>query len=1098
MDSTVDTLKLANKKSTLEKLDQTFSACEEVLQEEKDILQFQFQSSSSSSSDQYENNIDFESIIQRVCALREKVYNDPILNQLDCLAEMRARLNIETDHNENDTAKKSIMKGLIERVEQHWLQTFIQECCSLSSFADSSCTFDVSLSFLFCFVLFMNKSLFNLKNSTLQSAPNKSTKYKSILNARHQLQAHIHEKTGNNSGTTNDKNIENDAANGIVKVIISTLQTEISRTLVESMLFPSSETATLPQSPLQQPQISILHYKNEELSNIIHKTLLYESESGDGKSENLTDATPNDSNADSVTGKNFNALELYQQFCTSVSNVLHVFHQIIEWHEYEMIHSSSIPLAGETAKNQQKLYSDIYQLIILEGTEEFFTECYSYLYLLLDYFLKVYKPKQKGQKWDLDLQALQNTLLLTNALLKVHDEKFTYNITDNMTETRKNLVNKVEEVMKRYLRSVHVWAMNDLAEMLPNEKWLLREVNLGGDESINSCSEDFGMKKGISNLLKRYIPKYSLPDSSEILYCFDRLGVNFPETKESEKLSHNLSQNQVQDSVKSNESDSCNIIYSLMKSFNGTASKSKKVDDHTERNQDCCSISVATYSSLHGICKWTARIMVVLEKLPIVAPHIEGVLTNIYNLYFLTVFRLCADTSKNEEIILDGYKVKPESYVSYFSSLSSSLSASGRQENSLLSSAFSPYKKTKRRSATFTKQMQKNFFSSNNIEAEICSPLKCDFPQHQSFRKYTHKSQESLNAVVNLDKIKPWTSDEYLFGMDSLADSDSESDSDDDIQGKRSMIGKPIFNENNKDVKRKPTPCSVAASALMKRCVAAQSCLFVAAVLDAALSNIPNVKQEQPGLFEYKELVVKVAPDLASRSTRMATLRALRAGNIVSEIIKIGVGWEDSILNEHSNDYIDFSLIDRCASLWFYMASSIDGLHPTAHKFLSFIWEHMVRAGFESLLEGFSKITTCSTEGRALMSMDLASFASGIQNRSIMNRIKQFQEEFKLPKTEESFMLLSPSLSQESQMISMPRGNQGMQYVDIYVKVFYFDVADVMKWIEDNYKNYHLSHSLALMSSVVAGRSTDGNTIQELTQMCQKVADLYATENDAS
>lgn len=62
-------------------------------------------------------------------------------------------------------------------------------------------------------------------------------------------------------------------------------------------------------------------------------------------------------------------------------------------------------------------------------------------------------------------------------------------------------------------------------------------------------------------------------------------------------------------------------------------------------------------------------------------------------------------------------------------------------------------------------------------------------------------------------------------------------------------------------------------------------------------------------------------------------------------------------------------------------------------------WDSLVESGFLSLLEGFSKVYDCSTEGRALMSMDLSSYFTALPQAS--------------PK-------------------------RGMHYVDMYVKVFYF------------------------------------------------------------
>ncbi len=62
-------------------------------------------------------------------------------------------------------------------------------------------------------------------------------------------------------------------------------------------------------------------------------------------------------------------------------------------------------------------------------------------------------------------------------------------------------------------------------------------------------------------------------------------------------------------------------------------------------------------------------------------------------------------------------------------------------------------------------------------------------------------------------------------------------------------------------------------------------------------------------------------------------------------------------------------------------------------------WDCIAESGFLALLEGLAKVYDCSTEGRALMSIDLATFSTTIPSAA--------------PK-------------------------RGMQYVDMYIKVFYF------------------------------------------------------------
>ena len=79
-------------------------------------------------------------------------------------------------------------------------------------------------------------------------------------------------------------------------------------------------------------------------------------------------------------------------------------------------------------------------------------------------------------------------------------------------------------------------------------------------------------------------------------------------------------------------------------------------------------------------------------------------------------------------------------------------------------------------------------------------------------------------------------------------------------------------------------------------------------------------------------------------------------------------------------------------------------------------WGHIIESGFVSILEGFSRVC-CSTEGRSSMSIDLATFCASVNGQVIESRLEScFDCVGRLP----------PS--------SAPQ--RGMQYVDLYVKVF--------------------------------------------------------------
>lgn len=131
------------------------------------------------------------------------------------------------------------------------------------------------------------------------------------------------------------------------------------------------------------------------------------------------------------------------------------------------------------------------------------------------------------------------------------------------------------------------------------------------------------------------------------------------------------------------------------------------------------------------------------------------------------------------------------------------------------------------------------------------------------------------------------------------------------------------------------------------------------------------------------------------------------------------------------------------------------------------IWETSVAGVYMSLLDGFSRISYCSTEGRALMSMDLAAYASSCSPRALTERFKAGAIQVKPPELHLS---------------------RGMPYVDTYIKVFYFPSQDAFAWIEENFKDYLLNHSIALI--VGAASSSEGENVS-ISGLVKGVKKLY-------
>ena len=66
-----------------------------------------------------------------------------------------------------------------------------------------------------------------------------------------------------------------------------------------------------------------------------------------------------------------------------------------------------------------------------------------------------------------------------------------------------------------------------------------------------------------------------------------------------------------------------------------------------------------------------------------------------------------------------------------------------------------------------------------------------------------------------------------------------------------------------------------------------------------------------------------------------------------------------------------------------------------------------------------------------------------------------------------------------------------VQYVDTFIKMFYFPHEDAMSWMEENSGKYHYSHLLAL---IMATATSAG----EAKKSIQKLNGLHSTEGQPS
>jgi len=163
-------------------------------------------------------------------------------------------------------------------------------------------------------------------------------------------------------------------------------------------------------------------------------------------------------------------------------------------------------------------------------------------------------------------------------------------------------------------------------------------------------------------------------------------------------------------------------------------------------------------------------------------------------------------------------------------------------------------------------------------------------------------------------------------------------------------------------------------------------------------------------------------------------------GSVV-RMIAWTVKWDQILtLQSESNAYVGEAL-GRLGKVWMYLQrESMEGkAFPLAC--ISKVWSCIVDEVLTQMLNGFAMVRSCSTEGRALMSLDLATFYFGMRD-------------------------ISPSFNVQI-------AEEKKRQVDDFIKAFYYDrEQDVFEWINHHKKDYEPWHIYNLIEcGIGASRS---------------------------
>ncbi|ETV93185.1 hypothetical protein, variant [Aphanomyces invadans] len=143
--------------------------------------------------------------------------------------------------------------------------------------------------------------------------------------------------------------------------------------------------------------------------------------------------------------------------------------------------------------------------------------------------------------------------------------------------------------------------------------------------------------------------------------------------------------------------------------------------------------------------------------------------------------------------------------------------------------------------------------------------------------------------------------------------------------------------------------------------------------------------------------------------------------------------WDIAHMSTQHNEYV-VTLVRNCGMFWGTLQGSAV---PIAVR--DELWAVVVRAVMEALVDGYANVPKCSTEGRALMSMDLMALQNGLD---LVNHASN------LP----------------------PDNRWGRAYVHNYIKAYYFQEPELLAFIDANKLRYRKSHLVRLATDGVCGK----------------------------
>ena len=216
-----------------------------------------------------------------------------------------------------------------------------------------------------------------------------------------------------------------------------------------------------------------------------------------------------------------------------------------------------------------------------------------------------------------------------------------------------------------------------------------------------------------------------------------------------------------------------------------------------------------------------------------------------------------------------------------------------------------------------------------------------------------------------------------------------------------------------------------------ERIVAAESCWFAAKLLNETKAKFTKLLPESYVVVcnTYIAQYHSIASQLQGMIYRTMSPQLITQSTLVPLIID-SPGWDSKKPREQPHDWVDL-LVFNCRHVWEYLLSQQDSAE-TSELVREQLWIELCQSAFDTVIEAYSKLRKTTTQGRALMSLNVSALHNALD------------------------------------AIHSCRPPRGKHHIDNYIRAFYMSETDMLQWINENWMAYCYRHIHGLLTQTMS------------------------------